>query len=67
MILNVGDIVTDDLTGLKSVIIGVIIDTNCNIGYRLDNEYLDGLRFPWEISSPIDRYKDYERGRGFMQ
>lgn len=58
---NVGDIVWDDLTGTTTEIIGISFShgyTEGNltryslftIGYWVKNDYLDGGRYPWEIS-----------------
>jgi len=44
-----GDIVWDDLTASKAKIIKVSVDRGC-VGYWLDNDYLGGGRYPWEIS-----------------
>ena len=50
---EVGDSVWDDLLGRNSVVVRVSADEYGNVGYWLDNEYLGGGRFPWEISPPI--------------
>ncbi len=48
--LVIGSVVFDDLTFKESVIIKILIDSNNNMGYILDNDYLEGKRHPWEIS-----------------
>jgi len=47
--MKIGDRVIDDLTGKVSVILEEFTETNGNKGYRIDNDYLKGYRFPWEI------------------
>jgi hypothetical protein len=45
-----GDIVWDDLTATKTTIIRVATDKQGNIGVWVDNNYLDGARYPWEVT-----------------
>lgn len=47
---DVGDIVVDDLTGKDSVVINVLVDKNNNVGYWINNDYLDGGRLPTELT-----------------
>ena len=47
---QVGDIVKDDLTGKTQKVLKVIKDDNGNVCIQLDNDYLGGLRHPWEVS-----------------
>ena len=51
-ILAPGSIVFDDLTWKNTRIKKIMKDEIGNEGIWLDDPYLDGLRFPWEISSP---------------
>jgi hypothetical protein len=51
--MNVGTLVWDDLTRSNSTIIEVLHDElSLTDGIRLDNDYCDGLRFPWEVGFP---------------
>jgi hypothetical protein len=57
----VGERIWDDLTHQEATVIGItfasgyvegnkLSDNADNIGYWLDNDYLAGGRFPWELS-----------------
>lgn len=48
--LEVGSIVFDDLTFEDSVIVEILVGKNGNVGYVLDSDYLEGRRYPWEIT-----------------
>ncbi len=48
--VKVGDLVWDDLLGSNAVIVKLGRDKHGNLGIWVDNDYLDGARFPWEIS-----------------
>lgn len=48
---TIGAHVWDDLTRQPAVVVGFMMDQYGNVGYRIDSEYLDGYRFPWEISN----------------
>jgi len=50
---NVGDKVWDDLTGTEAVVLQVLLRA-----YFLDNDYLGGGRFAWEVS----KSKGLQRG-----
>lgn len=50
-----GETVWDDLTGTNARVLRVEADEFGNIGVWLENDYLGGGRFPWEISPPIER------------
>ena len=52
--IKVGDTVWDDLTREEHKIIRIEYDDFGNQGVYLDNEHLDGGRFPWELS-PITK------------
>ena len=49
---EVGETVWDDLTKKNCVILMKEWDEHGNLGYWLESEWLDGGRFPWEISPP---------------
>jgi hypothetical protein len=55
-----GDLVRDDLTGKDAIITTISIDKNKNIGYWVNNDYLEGGRHPWEITKIdlVQRWKD---------
>lgn len=54
MKFEVGMKVYDDLTGKQATIVYICIDRYKNweikSGLKLDNDYLDGYRFPWEVT-----------------
>lgn len=49
---DVGEIVWDDLMRKNATIVKKERDKDGNLGYWLDSDWLDGGRFPWEISVP---------------
>jgi hypothetical protein len=49
---EVGEIVWDDLLRCNQKIVRKSRDECGNLGYWLDNDYVGGGRFPWEISPP---------------
>jgi hypothetical protein len=52
---KVGMKVIDDLTHNIRTITRIDFDAQGNMGIYLDDDYLDGGRFPWEISEcPVD-------------
>lgn len=54
------ELVRDELTAQDAIITTISIDKNNNVGYWVNNDYLEGGRMPWEISK-IDlhqRWKD---------
>lgn len=51
MNLKVGDIVTDDLTQTRVKITKITQDDEGNVGIWVDNNYLEGGRYPWEITT----------------
>jgi hypothetical protein len=55
-----GDLVHDDLTNKDAIITTISIDKNKNVGYWVDNDYIEGGRHPWEISKIdlVQRWKD---------
>jgi hypothetical protein len=60
-ILSPGDEVLDDLTKTVCKIKKVSLDKDGNVGYWLDNEYVDGGRFPWEISPTPDQLANIDQ------
>ena len=50
MTFDVGEIVLDDLTGKDVVVTHATVDTQANVGYWVNDKYLDGGRLPSEIS-----------------
>jgi hypothetical protein len=52
---QIGDKVYDDLTREDSVILGISYDGKAlTKGYWIDSYYLDGGRFPWEITKYVE-------------
>lgn len=49
---KVGDKVWDDLTGKEAIVLEVLLRA-----YKLDNDYLEGYRFSWEVSKSKDTHK----------
>jgi hypothetical protein len=49
---SVGDTVWDDLTGTEAKVTKVLLRA-----YQLDNDYLEGMRFAWEVSNTKDIYR----------
>jgi hypothetical protein len=49
---DVGEVVWDDLTRTNATIVSKKFDEYGNLGYWLDNDYVGGGRFPWEVSPP---------------
>lgn len=49
---KVGDKVWDDLTGTEAIVVEVFLRA-----YKLDNDYLGGMRFSWEVSKSKDTHK----------
>lgn len=49
--VSVGEIIRDDLTGNKVMILKIFQDENQNVGLEIDNGYLAGSRYPWEITA----------------
>lgn len=49
---KVGDKVWDDLTGNEATVLEVLLRA-----YKLDNDYLEGMRFSWEVSKSKDVHK----------
>lgn len=47
-----GDKVWDDLTGTETTVLEVLFRA-----YKLDNDYLEGMRFAWEVSKSKDNHK----------
>ena len=47
-----GDKVWDDLTNSEATVAEVLLRA-----YRLDNDYLEGMRFAWEVSKSKDTHK----------
>lgn len=47
-----GDLVWDDLEGRNTRIVRISRDESGNLGYWLASDWINGGRFPWEISSP---------------
>lgn len=55
--LGAGDEVWDDLTGAPVKIRRIEHDAHGNTAVWLDSCFLEGGRFPWEISLPFDRFE----------
>lgn len=49
---SIGDIVWDDLTGTEAVVTRVLLRA-----YELNNDYLEGMRFAWEVSKNKDIHR----------
>lgn len=47
-----GDKVWDDLTNSEATVTEVLLRA-----YKLDNDYLGGMRFSWEVSKSKDNHK----------
>jgi hypothetical protein len=47
-----GDVVWDDLTSSEAKVVEVLLRA-----YKLDNDYLEGLRFAWEVSKSKDNWR----------
>lgn len=47
-----GDKVWDDLTNSEATVAEVLLRA-----YRLDNDYLEGMRFAWEVSKSKNTHK----------
>lgn len=48
-LIQVGDNVWDDLTATVAEVLEILIDKQSNVGFRLDSEHLEGLRYAWEV------------------
>lgn len=48
--LKIGQKVFDDLTGKQTVIVSLDTDRCGNVKVSVESEYLEGARFPWEVS-----------------
>lgn len=48
-----GDKVWDDLTGTEAIVTEVLLRA-----YKLDNDYLGGYRFSWEVSKSKDTHRN---------
>ncbi len=48
--MKVGDVVLDDLTGLFTVITGVLAYSEFAEFLTISSPYLGGARFPWEVT-----------------
>jgi len=47
---KLNEIVHDDLTNTKAIIIKIETSQNNIVGYFIDNDYLGGGRHPWELT-----------------
>lgn len=52
MEFKLDDVVIDDLTDKPHTITEIRSDRHGNMCYRIDSDYLDGLRYPWELTEP---------------
>lgn len=48
----VGDVVWDDLTNSEAKVVEVLLRA-----YKLDSNYLEGMRFSWEVSNTKDSHR----------
>lgn len=57
--VRVGDVVWDDLTQKDTTILSIEYPTKDSLGTTIyvNDQYLGGMRFPWEISKPNANYK----------
>lgn len=64
---KVGDLVYDDLTGKIVKLLEINVDKYNKIGYKVDSDWLEGLRHPWEITNPSDFDKiDWHKRKGVV-
>lgn len=52
--IKIDDVVIDDLTKKSAKVLKVWSDQYGNVGIQIDNDYLEGLRHPWEITVKED-------------
>lgn len=52
--VKIDDVVIDDLTKKSAKVLKVWSDQYGNVGIQIDNDYLEGLRHPWEITVKED-------------